>query len=670
MSSKKQKTVVAPHLARGKESKSYDKPWWGTNKRDRGKASCAASDRWFNQHSGRFTEYNLLTQQYTQSAAGNNPGDYESAGRHSEYLRFNLIRSVVDTVVARYAKEQPRPVFTTERGRYRHRRYARQLNKAVMGLYEQVKMYTKTPLSFRNACLYGVGFTKVAMHPKTLDIEVECVHPGEVAWDVVDAFRGTPHELAHRVAVPRHVVQALFPERKSELQSADSVVTGSVGGSATISDLIYLTEMYKLPSYTGAGDGVRALVCGDVELQWEEWDFDFFPLIPIHYEHSFRGFSGEGLGSLLMGLHYSVNEDMAAAEESVKRASKVRVWVKDGADVSVTQLEEDENAAIYTYGSEKPSFEVAQALGSDAVDFTRWKIGAGYDLSGVSQLSASGQKPVGLDAGVALREQQDIESLRFMRQQRAYEQHILDITEAVVHYMHKYWAGKGKEIKSPGRNFIERIDFDAIDLERDQYEIRVTPASMLPLTIGAKMQTVREMLDLGFLSPSQAMSLLNVTDVEAETSLKTAAQDDIDATIDGMLFDEPTAEELKGTQVSRLLKTAESIKDADLREAEIERVKARVVYTPPGPEQANQENITRVHATLLREKHNDVPEARLELLREWLLEAKELMMQAAMEGQANAIGVGPSGTPGLQGAPQQPMQGLPQGGPLPGGMNV
>lgn len=651
---------VAPHLEKKKNSgRSFDKAWWDSPTRERGDASKATSDRWFNQHEGRYTEYSALMQQYSMAPVGNSPGDYESAGRHSEFVRLSSMRAIVDTVVARYAKEQPRPVINTEKGRYRHRRYARQIQKALTGLFEQTKMYTQSPLAFRDACLFGLGFLKVCIHPKTLDISVERVHPGDVAWDTVDAFHGQPHELAHRVRMPRSVVARLFPDKRAKLRDVDQA-QGVNQYSQVTSDLVDVVEMWKLPSYPGAGDGVRSLTCSGIELEWEEWKFDFFPLVPIHYEHSFRGFSGEGLGAMLLGLQYSLNMDIESQEDSVRRASKVRVWVKDGADVAITQLEEDEDAAIYTYGTEKPTFEVAQALGSDAVEYTRWKIGQAYDLAGVSQLSASGQKPTGLDAAVAMREQQDIESLRFMRQQRAYEQLIVDVTNVILNFMHTYWAGKGKKVKSPGKGFIETIDFDAVDLTRDQYEITVTPASMLPLTTGAKLQTVQELMSMQFISQAQAMALMGLPDIEAETSLATAAQDDLDSTLDGFLFDDPTPEEMSSDTIASQMKLAKKL-DPMEREAEIERIKARVVYEPPGPEQANPENIKRAMSTLLREKHNDVPEARLELIREWILEARELIEQAAMQGQANAIGVGPSGTPGPAGEPGAPGQMPPQG---------
>jgi hypothetical protein len=247
---------------------------------------------------------------------------------------------------------------------------------------------------------------------------------------------------------------------------------------------------------------------------------------------------------------------------------------------------------------------------------------------------------------VAIRELQDVEALRFMEQQSEYEELYIDLAKTVWMYMRKYWKGKKKIQKVRGRGFVETVNFDDIDLDEDGFEIGVYASSMLPKQPGARQQRLLEMVQARLITVPQMMLLLDMPDIEGEAELRAAPLSDIDATIARFLEDEPPASRLGEKAVKEALKKLDRIKDPDERALRKEALYAELLWVEPVGIESLAEGIERFKEAYLLARHTDVSPPRLQLLLDWIEAAKALLAEAAMAGEANAIGAGPSGTPG------------------------
>jgi hypothetical protein len=254
---------------------------------------------------------------------------------------------------------------------------------------------------------------------------------------------------------------------------------------------------------------------------------------------------------------------------------------------------------------------------------------AAFEQLGVSQLSASAQKPAGLNSGKALREYNDIESDRFMTIGQAYERFFLELARLTVDCAKDIYTREGKyEVKVPGKKFIETIDWKDIDLEEDEYFLKIFPVSSLPNDPAGRLQTVQEYVQAGFITPRTARRLLDFPDLEAVEDLESAKED-------------------------YLHKILEKMVDADLED---ENADISEIYT--GPEMAYDDiQLARELALEYYQqgKLNNMPEANLELLRNFLS-----ALNAPLLGQPQA-GPGapmPGTGPGLPGA-------APQAAPMP-----
>src|SRR5271165_1419395 len=75
----------------------------------------------------------------------------------SSRLTYNVVQSAIDTVVAKMAKNKPKPLFLTSGGDYRLQRRAKKLTKYVEGVNYENDAYTLSTMIFRDAEIWGTG---------------------------------------------------------------------------------------------------------------------------------------------------------------------------------------------------------------------------------------------------------------------------------------------------------------------------------------------------------------------------------------------------------------------------------------------------------------------------------------------------------------------------------
>jgi hypothetical protein len=284
-------------------------------------------------------------------------------------------------------------------------------------------------------------------------------------------------------------------------------------------------------------------------------------------------------------------------------------------------------AHIVNYANQKPSFETPPVMHQQVFDHLDRLEKKAYEITGISQLSATSRKPSGLDAAVALREYQDIESERFLTFGKRVEQVHIDIAKLLIDAAKDvYSVKKDLTVNVKGKDFIEKIKWSDIDLADDAYMMKLYAASSLPEEPAGRLAYVMEMLNLGMIPKDVAMSMLEFPDTEAYTSLLTAGTDDLQYVI-GKILEEG-------------------------------------IYMPPEPSQSLKLGIQMVTAAYLRAKNNDVEEEKLDLLRQWVEEAMALTNPPAEEAPPIEM---PTAVPaGVAGLPSQITNEAQQLAPLPG----
>lgn len=634
-----------------KEKQSKPEYWWRRQGQGRRKPvhECVFDAvRFLHQHQGYRHEDNLRRVRLYGNLPvfGLSPGAFRGDPKKRGRVRINIGRSVIDTATSFIAKERPRPTVVTDGGDYRLKRHAKQLGKYCLGVFQQNSVYKHGPKVFRDGGLTGTGCYKGWVDWDEKRIKIERVFIDSLLWDDAEAHNGMPQQLFHYDYIARDTAierwgrgkdGSLTKLGKKILNAPQAKPPRGLAAHRNLADSIQIVESWHLPSKAGASDGRRALVIENATLEDEEWEHDRFPFAFFTWGEPLFGFTGMGAMDQLTGIQVSLNKHMDAIEEELGLAVS-RILVPSNGDTPRAHwVNRIGQVLTYAAGSQPPHVLNPDMIPPGRREQIMFLLDQAFQVVGVNQLSATGKKPPGLNSGAAQREYQDIQSERFATTQRAFEEMFVDLARLVIVLSQELY-GKHKDLEVTYHNskkFLETIRFGEIDIHDHPYELSIFPTSMLPKTPAARYAQINEWVQAGYLSKEEGMRLMDMPDLEDATSLMTAAIDDIDETVDAMIYDEPEDidEETRG-----------------LEGEEYEQAVADLVYRPPDGTQNLQLGVKRMLAAYLRSKHDGTPEARRQLLERWMDDAKALMQQAQPQPQA---------APGGPGGPQQ----APPGGP-------
>lgn len=176
------------------------------------------------QQSGRAAQYARDARLYGNAASLRMSGlpafQVPSAGVSFQMDRgvtYNVVQSVIDTVVSRIGKNRPKPYFLTSNGDYREQRKAKRLNAFCDGLFYEVKAHRKTVEALRDACVWGDGIIHVFM--KGGRVQWERVLPFELLVDEVEGVHGAPRQMYRVKDVDRAMLIERFPDKAKLLES-------------------------------------------------------------------------------------------------------------------------------------------------------------------------------------------------------------------------------------------------------------------------------------------------------------------------------------------------------------------------------------------------------------------------------------------------------------------
>jgi hypothetical protein len=225
-----------------------------------------------------------------------------------------------------------------------------------------------------------------------------------------------------------------------------------------------------------------------------------------------------------------------------------RTFVEHGSKVIKSHLS-NEVGTIVEYTGSAPVVAVGQAMSPEVYQHIETLFRRAYEIAGVQQMSATGEKPAGLDAGVALREYNDLGSERLVPQGQKYERFFHDLATVMIGFARDlYRASDDPEkrvdvkVKVPGDKFLDTISWSDIDLDDDAYTMKAYPVSMLPTTPAGRLQRVQELYQSGLLTDSSpagtwARSALDFPDLEQIMTLQNAALDDAQRHVDAIVTD-------------------------------------------------------------------------------------------------------------------------------------
>lgn len=529
-------------------------------------------------------------------------------------LSQNVIASCVDTLASKICKNKPRPEFLTDGGSWVMQQKAKQLTRFGDALFHETKVHELGTQVAIDSYIFGTG-ALLAYFDEKDRLQYERAFIDDFYVDDADGLYGQPHQLLRRKLISRAQLLLDYPKRRDTIleakaNSEDKPTNGNI-------DMVEVWEGWHLPTGDDGSDGAHVIAVSSGLLDAEEWTLNTFPVIFKRYRKRVLGFWGQGLAEILTGIQVALNRAFRSVDEQIRRKGKGRTYYPINT-IDPALLDNSIQSHVPYKGGVPPTVDNAPAVSADEIQHIRDLRQAAFQEAGISELSAASKKPAGLDAAVALREFNDIESERFILEGRAYEQMYMDLMELSLEMIRRN-GGKGYKVRLPNKRFLVEIDWKDINLERDQYVLQMFPVSSLPGTPAARLQRVEELRAGGYIEMPTAKRLLNFPDIDAEMNLANSAADDVDACI-SMILDNPKPE----------YPAIEVYQNLDLI---IERATTNYLYA----------------------KHHNCEEDRLEMLRRYIDEAVE--KKTAMLAPPPAP-MGPGTAPAAP--PPGPEQGAPQ----------
>jgi hypothetical protein len=449
----------------------------------------------------------------------------------------NVVKSCIDTATSKIGKSRPRPLFLTDDGNYKQQTRAKKLTQFMDGLFDSIGLYSKAASVFRDGGIFGTGALKFYIDADKGMVNCEKVLCDELLVDDGEAIYGQPRQMHQRKYVSRDVLLEQFPKHKDAILAAPLAFT-TLPGQTTTPDLVKIYESWHLPSGKNAGDGYHAISIETATLFHEPYAKDYFPFVFWSWTPRVAGFWGMGLAEELFGTQLEINKLLRNIQLAQHLVAVPRVWIANGSVVSASHIN-NEIGSVVKYTGTEPKFYTPSAMSSEIYEHLRWLIASAYESTGISQLSATSQKPAGLESAVALREYQDIESERFQVVGQRWEEFFLKCAEICVDMTADMYQNQDIEtkVKVAGKGFMDSVKWSDVDMEKDKYILRCFAANILPTQPAGRLQKVQELVQAGWLSMEEGRKLVDFPDIESTMNKELSSTDLTNKMIDSILDD-------------------------------------------------------------------------------------------------------------------------------------
>lgn len=531
-------------------------------------------------------------------------------------LTLNVCRNMVGAVTSKIAaKNKPKPTFLTDAGDYELREKAQNLEKFVEGVFYDSGVYKELSLCFRDACVFGTGVLKVL--PGAKKVDVERTLPLEVIVDDAEGAAGDPANIYQRKYYDRLVLRRKVEkwlkgdvERKDKALALLSVKQAADSDDAewafqTTADQVLVTEGWHRGE-TDDEPGRHVIAIDGATLVDEEWEGPF-PFAFMRWTPSLTGFFGEGLVEELMGVQREINKIL----QQIQRGQHLitgHYLVENGSKV-VQQHINNDLAAIVKYTGTRPEY-IAPSIIAPEIYTHLWQLYAkAFEITGISQLNATGQKPAGLNSGEAQRVYQDIQTERFLEVGQSYEEFVVEAARQVVRCARR--IGGSYRVFAEGKSGGQFLDWADVNIDDDLYRIRVYPTSLLPSTPAGKLAWAQDMIKSQVMPPEDVLDVLDYPDIDAFKKRKLAPRKIVERNI------------------AHMLKTGE--------------------FVSPEPFDNHTLALQLVNEAYAEARLMNVPEPKLELLRRYMADTTDLATPPAPPPMP---GLDPMGAPApMPGAP-------------------
>ena len=536
-------------------------------------------------------------------------------------LFYNAAQNALDTVVAQICTPKVVPMALTDGGGYMERERAKQATHALDGQFDDSGIDQITEDVIRDFGKCGLGIAKVWPDYEKVAICAERVLPEDILFDEAESRYRTPRCMYREFNIDRFVAMEMYAganatadcyygSKEARAQGiTDATGVTTLDDTSANPDVIKLVEAWHLPSGPGANDGRYSVIVLDgTTLIDEQWDGKRFPFAFFCPKRSHTGMwgipamrqiaSGQREFEVLTAKMQLAHQKLGGAHVLAHRSSKIEkkkvsnaigdILEWEGMNPPVVWTPEPVAQQTYAWHSQQPELMVR--------------------FLGTSQFAAQSQVPAGLQnaSGKALQVFNDQENKRFVEWYRARERFAVEVAELMIDAAAELSEEKPEFAAKYRSDYgYQAIKWSDVLKDKDKLVLRTFPVSSLAQEPAAKFEQLQELLNAGAITIEQFKRLFDLPDLKAETDIDCSDTELVDKTLDFLV------------------------------------TKGR--YLSPEPSADLALCLARGRKFLNMCIRHEVPEAKLELVRQWLGDCQ--MMQEEAKQKTLAATAPPPGPP-------------------------
>lgn len=433
-------------------------------------------------------------------------GTFSTSDDTTSAIQENVIASCIETLCSKIASQKVRPFFNTVNGTFKEMQIAKQAQVFFDMLYEENNVNKIITDAFRNACVFDKGIVKIS------DDGITNRLPWNVFFD--------PREVTYNQIT--YVAEKLpkTPGRILELKYG-------IKADRNLDYTVY--EYYDVMEH------IKAVYVQELnKVVTHEYKPNIIPYLEIHYTNPVKGDTSQSVVDQLYGIQTQIDELLAVMKDSiavnpgmtllVPRSSNIKTNMLSNRTGQIIQYDPipGQTTSPVTYATNdiiSPQFvQLLDKLKNDA-----------YEIVGISQLSATSQKPAGLNSGIALNTMEDIESSRFETQLNSVVRLYVDVAKACL------------DIFPPDIDILpddlNRANIKWADIveARNNMKIQFSAAESLSKDPSEKLKQLVALSQAGVIPQSHIATLMELPDLQSGYNLANNAFNSVYTFIDNVL---------------------------------------------------------------------------------------------------------------------------------------
>lgn len=423
---------------------------------------------------------------------------------------FNVIKSVIDSLVSKLSNNKTRPFFNTVNGTYFTKKVVKQCQQYFDHLYEKIDADSLIASAFRNACIFDIGY--ILIDPFTYEI----------------------------YSVPSYQIAMLNSEQK---RTKLLMVRKNCPTTFFAKYNIQIDSTYAdFAMYVDTIDKKAKLFVNGQERKSIAYTANILPVVEVYFNEPIEGLRTVSVADELEGIQTHIDLLNSKISTCAQLTPGMTVYVHDTSNIKKSDIN-NRTGNVYEVRMPVGASNVPVQFVNPAPHDPQWLseldfyVQKAYDMIGISQLSAQSRKPSGLDSGAALQTMEDIESDRFETQVRHYIRAYTDLAKLIIEVL-----PEDHDIISPDE-YTSSVSWADVKRESNKFRIQYSAMSVLSKDPSEKLKQLLQMSQVGLIGAEQIAEYMQVPDLEDAYSnaaaVKNAIQEVITRAIDQGIYDIP-----------------------------------------------------------------------------------------------------------------------------------